>query len=293
MSVVAPTPPPPAPPTAQQPPQPPTPPSRSGGRIALQVGAVITGLLIILGALNLFQLMSGRSTTTMHRTFTSSVSTMTISTDAADVRLVAGAADVITVDRRVSTPHGRTVDQPSLDGQSLHLPSHCNGSHVGWLLLCSVSYVVHVPEGLDLTVHAGSGDVTVGSTNSSRLAVDVGSGDVRLTRVSSPDVTAETGSGDVDITGLVSSTVVVKTGSGDVHLGFGRAPQDSVEANTGSGDLTISVPRDQTQYLVQGKTGSGDYDNQISTLGQSTAGAAAPSITAETGSGDLTIRYAG
>jgi hypothetical protein len=292
MSVVAPTPPPapPAPPTAPFPPTPPQPP-RSTGRVALQIGAVITGVLIILGALNLFQLMGGRSTSTTHRSFTPPSTTLTLAADSADVTVVTGDSGTLLVDRRISTPHGRTVDQPSLAGNTLTLPSDCNGSHLGWLLFCSVSYVVHVPDGLNLTVRAGSGDVRVEQTKATALTVRVGSGDVRLSDVTAPTASATTGSGDVDIDGLLSSDTLVRTGSGDVQLSFSQAPT-TVQASTGSGDLTVGVPRDQAVYTVHQHNGSGDFTNHLLSSDQPPAdGSVSRVLTVSTGSGDLTLEY--
>ena len=61
MSAITPTPPaPPATPPAA-PAQPPASPPVRGSSLALRVGAVITGLLIIVAALNLFSLMAGHT----------------------------------------------------------------------------------------------------------------------------------------------------------------------------------------------------------------------------------------
>jgi hypothetical protein len=301
MSLTAPPPPPPpAPPTPPPPMTPPTSyepapasPSGSGARLALRIGAVITGLLIIVAALNLFSLTAGRSSSDIHRSFALSGPALTIRAGSADVSLVPDGTNGIEVDRTARVPHGETMEEPSISGGVLSLPASCHSGWLGWLWFCSVHYTVHVPSGLQLDVHADSGDVAASGIQASSLGLHSGSGDVDVQRVTAPSLTADTGSGDVDARHLGGGTVSVKTGSGDVDVSFDKDPA-SVRARTGSGDLSISVPRDTAEYFVRGRTGSGDYSNRIRSIGEApAAGTQVRVIDAETGSGDLTIRYAG
>lgn len=298
MSVSTPTPPlppppPPPPPTTYLPPpvQPPSP--HSGARLALQIGAVITGILIILAALNLFSLTAGRSHSDIHRSFGLSGTTLTIRAGSADVSVVPGTGSGIEVDRSARVPHGQTMKEPTISGDVLSLPANCHSGALGWLWFCSVHYTVHVPAGLQLDVHADSGDLEASGLQFGAIALRTGSGDVTVRRVTTTGLTAETGSGDIDGSHLSATTITVKTGSGDLGLGFDQDPT-TLQARTGSGDLTITVPRDSAEYYVQAQTGSGDYTNHVRSIGGApAAGSGARSISAQTGSGDLSIRYPG
>ena len=294
MSVSTPTPPPAPPPPTAYPPVPAA--ARPGGfaaRVALQVGAVITGVLIILAALNLFSLTAGRSSDTLHRSFGLTGQTLTIRASSADVRLLPSTTGALEIDRRARVPHGQHMGQPVLTGDQLSLPSDCHRGTLGWLWFCSVHYDVRVPAGLQLDVRADSGDVGADGIRAASLSLHTGSGDVDIKATDVPQLTGDTGSGDVNGSGLLSSSTVLKTGSGDVDLTFTHDPT-TVQAETGSGDLTIRVPRDDTEYYVQGRTGSGDYHNRVRSLGEApAAGTQAPFINAQTGSGDLTVEYAG
>jgi hypothetical protein len=268
-------------------------PSRSRGRIALQIGAVVTGILIILAALNLFSLTAGRSSDDLHRSFGLTGTTLTINADSADVTVVPSATGGLEVDRKARVPHGQRMSAPSLRGDLLSLPANCHSGVLGWLWFCSVHYTVHVPSGLQLDVRAGSGDLEAMNLKGTELRMHTGSGDVRFTNVDVPEITGDTGSGDVTAKGLVSASTVLRTGSGDVDLTYAADPT-TVQARTGSGDLTIQVPRDDAEYYVQGRTGSGDFHNRVRSLGEApAAGVQARFIDAETGSGDLTVKYAG
>lgn len=292
MSVTAPTPPP--PPAPMQPAQPPPPPSSgaSGATIALRIGAVITGVLIILAALNLFSLTAGRSSDDLHRSFALTGQTLTIHSDSADVTLLPSTTGGIEIDRQARVPHGQHMGEPTLSGDLLTLPADCHSGAFGWLWFCSVHYDVRVPAGLQLDVRAGSGDVGANAIQAASLNLHTGSGDIDVESADVPALTGDTGSGDVNGTGLVSTSTVLKTGSGDVDLTFRRAPT-TVQARTGSGDMNIRVPRDTSLYYVLARTGSGDLHNRIRSIGQAPAGSGTSRfIDAQTGSGDMTIEYA-
>jgi hypothetical protein len=264
-----------------------------GGRLALRVGAVITGLLVIFGSLSLFQLMGGRTSSSGRYAFAAPASALTIAAGSADVSVVSGGDGTLEVDRTVHAARGRTTDEPTISGGRLSLPGGCNGSGLSWLLFCSVSYVVRVPAGRSLDLQVGSGDITVSSMTSPSLEVRTGSGDVHLRSVSTPDLTARTGSGDIGIRSLTAATSTVQTGSGDLSIAFSQDPS-SVLAKTGSGDLKLAVPRDDAVYTVHQHTGSGDYHNHLLSSDEpSTAGSVSRVITATTGSGDLTLGYTG
>jgi hypothetical protein len=255
--------------------------------IGLRVGAVITGLLIIVGALNLFSLMAGHASSTTTASFPADSSGVSISAGSADVTVLPGSGDAIDVVRHASTERGRSVAEPTMTDGVLSLPGDCHSSALGWLVFCSVRYVVHVPTGVPLTVHSSSGDVTVDGLSASRIDLQVGSGDMSVSHVSTPVLVAETSSGDLHVTALQSPSADVSTGSGDLTLSFAQDPT-SVKAKVGSGDLHVTVPADGQPYAVDGNTGSGDYHNTLNTQLGSTR-----TIVARTGSGDLTLSYAG
>lgn len=293
MSVLTPTPPvPPAPAPATEP-SPAGPPR--GASIALRVGAVVTGLLIILAALNLFQLTVGREHTTARYAYpmpTVSGAVLVLEADAADVTVEPGSSGGIRVERSGSTAHGQALGDPTLDGSTLRLPGDCHGGAWGWLSFCSVSYDIQVPPGVDLTVRTGSGDVDVAGLTTSSLTVKAGSGDLSLTDLTSQSVTANAGSGDIDVADLSSPSAVVETGSGDVTVTYAVVPSD-LRASTGSGDLEVYVPRDDTAYTVHQHTGSGDLSNHLLSSDRDPATGPTHVLSVQTGSGDLTLGYAG
>src|SRR4051812_25655137 len=127
MSTITPTPPqpPPLPPPPMQPPAPPTQPpvppaARPASGTALWVGAVITGLLIIVAALNLFQLTVGRDHATSHYSFATGSSTLLLDSNSADITVVAGQSGALSVERSASMTHGHKLGTPTLSGNTLH-----------------------------------------------------------------------------------------------------------------------------------------------------------------------------
>lgn len=165
------------------------------------------------------------------------------------------------------------------DGVRLDATSGCSlWAHIG-VSDCGASFTVRVPRGTRVVIEAKSGDVrvmridgivTVGVSSGDvhaddaggplaietssgdvsvegylgrRLSVETSSGDVALRTVSAPRrVRARASSGDVDVrVPDVPYRVSVQTGSGDEDVQVRRdadAPR-SIEATTGSGDVTI------------------------------------------------------
>jgi DUF4097 and DUF4098 domain-containing protein YvlB len=105
----------------------------------------------------------------------------------------------------------------------------------GW----SVSFVLHVPAGLQMNANTGSGDVAV--------------------RSGSTAVNANTGSGDVlvDIQGEKVGSINANTGSGDVEVRVAGV-EDKFSANTGSGDIMAVILEAFSPGKASFNTGSGD-----------------------------------
>lgn len=151
--------------------------------------------------------------------------------------------------------------------------------------LTPVRIEVRVPEGSELDVQSGSGDVTttgrlatvearsgsgdVTIADADAVKTTTGSGDIRTARTTTARLS--TGSGDIRAE-QTSGHTVVRTGSGDVSV---DAAQD-LEAATGSGDLIVREV-DGTARL---RSGSGDVEVRHARRG---------GITATTASGDLHV----
>jgi hypothetical protein len=192
----------------------------------------------------------------------------------------------------------------------------CDDRSGGRDVRVSVDYVVRVPSGAHVTAATGNGDVVASQTVAS-VDFTTGNGDVKVSSATG-SVTAVTGNGDVSINGATGA-VKLRTGNGDVHL---RGKPESVEANsgngdviaeitgsgiralrftTGSGDVSVSLPRDFTGE-VQAESGSGDVESEFEVrmtppvrpgringfIGTATTGS--PLLRMHSGSGDLHIR---
>jgi DUF4097 and DUF4098 domain-containing protein YvlB len=241
-------------------------------------------------------------------TYQVAVTEINIDTGGGSVKVRPGSASSVLVRRHVFYAAKRPGQTSSVDGTTLKLTG-CIGT-------CSVDYDITAPAGVKITGGSGSGDIDV--TNVSTMSVRVGSGDVRVHHATG-SVSAETGSGDiqvVDVQGAasartgsgdvtltdVSGDVLADTGSGDLRGSglHGRtiAHTDSgdltlrivdaqdVTAQTGSGDLVVTVPSGQ-HYRIDASTGSGD--KRISVSDDTGAD---HHLDLRTDSGDLTLRPA-
>lgn len=185
---------------------------------------------------------------------------LTIQGGASDIEVQGGGqAGKVQVRRDLSWGPFSSEPTPlaTLTGNTLELDAECEG-FLGW---CSVDFVVTVPDGTDVTVDNGSGDITL-TGSFGGLTLNAGSGDVETRNIAAETIAGEVGSGDVDLDlGRAPSSVRFKTGSGDLSV---RVPQDAdyaVTADTGSGDAQVSIASDRssTQRMFV-TTGSGDID---------------------------------
>ena len=138
----------------------------------------------------------------------------------------------------------------------------------------SSKWTFTVPEGLDVELNAGSGDVTADNVNITlgintgsgdldasemmgSLAVNSGSGDVEV-QDHNGNISINTGSGDVDISSCEGNSVSVNAGSGDISL---RRMEGRFSVNTGSGDVEASglALAEESSF----NTGSGDVEVEL------------------------------
>lgn len=101
-----------------------------------------------------------------------------------------------------------------------------------------------------LVVDSGSGDVDVREVDGT-VSLDTGSGSVRLAGVRG-DADVDTGSGTVDVTGIEGDHLVVDTGSGSVR--GGDLMVDLLDVDTGSGGVRLD---NVSSLNVRVDTGSG------------------------------------
>lgn len=141
----------------------------------------------------------------------------------------------------------------ALQGGNLTLYDDCHENH------CGVDVTATVPAGVPITLHTGTGDISVDGMLAT-MFLHSGTGDIAGWGLSGADLRAETGTGDValDVTNLAEN-VRIRTGTGDVVLGV---PSGSYRfsVSTGSGDRHVSgIDGDSNAPgLLDVVTGSGD-----------------------------------
>jgi DUF4097 and DUF4098 domain-containing protein YvlB len=137
-----------------------------------------------------------------------------------------------------------------------------------------VDFVVHVPQGVKVTVDNKVGRIDASGV-SAPLVLKSGSGDISGEH-NNGALAADTGSGDIVLSGH-SGALDLSSGSGDITLSDQKSGE--VKADTGSGDLKL----DRLDGALTARTGSGDVS--ISDYN-------GPGADLETGSGDIVIRGA-
>lgn len=131
-----------------------------------------------------------------------------------------------------------------------------------WILdhECRVDLVVSIPNGIPLSVRAGTGNVQVLATRGN-VDVKVGSGLISL-KGEIQTLNALSGSGDIRLEGSARSASI-KTGSGDIELDYKEAPEKGkLSVRTGSGDVQLYLPA-VAEVQSQISTGNGLVINEF------------------------------
>lgn len=239
-----------------------------------------------------------------------------VSLHAGDIRLKHGDDSTAVIEMSGSTD---ALDTIEVDATSEAVAITSTMKKRRWFGIGSVDVVVTIPDGCDLTVRLGAGDLLVGVAVND-LEVSTGSGDVRVDEVGGT-ADLKVGSGDMRIgtisgVGRISSAsgdvrldrgteVTVSTAAGDLFLGsigeaariksatgsirIARFSGTDLEIRTMSGDVSIGlVPGLIVNAAI--KTMSGDFRNRIKPSSVEKTGTLNLEVTSF--SGDVTLRSA-
>lgn len=120
---------------------------------------------------------------------------------------------------------------------------------------------VHGATGDDVKITSGSGGIIVNDVNGRSLRVATGSGGVTGGGLTSEDLQVSSGSGSIRVDDARAPRARLSSGSGGIHVGF-AAPVRSLDATTGSGGVTVTLPGPVNAELdIQ--TGSGGIDSDF------------------------------
>lgn len=181
----------------------------------------------------------------------------------ADVRIVAGDVPTPTYEARVTDGLLETDFALGRRGSAVQVVADCRT----WLAPgCGVDLVITVPEGLQVEVVAGTGDVEL-----------AGLAGVVIVR---------SDEGDVDVEAATVRDLTITTGSGDVQAGFREQPF-AVKVTTGSGDVELDLPRGDRGYEVEAASSDGDVQDLAA--GDGTVEEGARLVLVRSGSGDIDV----
>ena len=213
-----------------------------------------------------------------------------------------------------SSPDSRIqqiVDNPPIvqNGNDITIGEHHNSDLFRNI---SIDYDITLPKSSNLSANSGSGDVDIQDVGSSLKAhsgsgnvrargipgpatLGTGSGDIEFQQTAPGDVKAETGSGNItlhgisgalksstgsgniEVSGRPTSDWKLSTGSGNIQMAVGSGARFNLDADTGSGNISVQQP-----ITMQGSLNKHHINGAVNGGG--------PTIRAQTGSGDIQIR---
>ncbi len=112
----------------------------------------------------------------------------------------------------------------------------------------------------DLKVDTGSGAVNVSGVKGGTMSLDTGSGHVSVDDCKVDKLHADTGSGGISLRALQAPDIDLDTGSGGIDIDL-VTDIESLLADTGSGHITLAVPRNLgATFEVSSSSGGVDID---------------------------------
>lgn len=238
-------------------------------RLWLVIGGLVTAVLLGLGALGAWWLLTGRGVQqTQHTTTTEAMAPETISVHGTGANVSLNGADVAEVTADIATAW--YTSEPVVDtqqrAQQLVVDLYCRHRSVPvWFSpSCSIEYTAQVPSSAGATVELDSGKVAI-----ENLA---------------GELTLRTVAGDISVTDG-PQTLDARSSSGQIDLEF-STPISHIEAQSVAGNITVLVPRGETyRVLTSSTTGTVsvavDTDTASETL-----------IDARSSTGNITVDYA-
>jgi hypothetical protein len=260
--------------------------TRRGRRAWLFAGGILTPVAVLLSTVTLWSWANelAAETETQHQTYTQPVSRVALNLHDGDIILTPGEAGQVVIERRLQWSESKPTIEETWAGDALEITSRCaTESTLAVRPLCAVAYILRVPPDVAIDARTVASKINVHDL-SGDLRLSESSGDVNVTNTTGR-LWVQTTSGDITGAGLRCGQVEVQATSGDIDLGFAAAPQQ-LTARTGTGDVDIAVPGDDT-YRVVIETSAGDTEIKV----RQDPGAA-HAIGVQTSRGDVHIRYA-
>ncbi|HZD70973.1 MAG TPA: DUF4097 family beta strand repeat-containing protein [Actinomycetes bacterium] len=233
-------------------------PSRRGLRLFLGLFALVlvaAGVWVGVGFLTL-------TSSQVHRSFPVAGARLVIDAQGGMVRITAGRAGVVEVDRRLRNDSLRKPRPfERLQGETLILRDGCPRS--GVMIYCDARYDLRVPPDLNLIrVVNRSGGVSAGGLTGP-LDLQGDSGAITVDGATRP-LRLRTSDAAIRATNLRSTDVQASTTSSGIMLGFLVAPE-RVDAHTSDASIRLTVPGGSGPYAVQQHTSDGTTSIQVKT----------------------------
>jgi Putative adhesin len=187
------------------------------------------------------------------------VTSFVLSSDSGRITVTGTDAKQVVITRRTFATPARPAEQVTHTGGDLKIVSpHCAADN--WPAApCRIDYEVKVPRGLPVRISGASGDLTTVGLSAAQGATSA-SGNVTITNAGGT-VDAVSDSGDVAVTAVAVLPALTATSTSGSVTAAVPGGAYRVQATTGSGDSSITVPNTPTAAaLIHLATVSGDVE---------------------------------
>lgn len=226
------------------------PPDPSGSRAAwIALGSLFAVAALAYGVFSIVQLLAFARTSTQE-TFTEQVASIDIRNGSGKTRIVATEGDEVIVEAKITHGLQKPSNDAHVDGDQLVVRSSCP-TFEQW---CNVSYTIHVPADVDVTVRGSGGGVTVEGIEGALDASSSGGG-LRVVDVSGP-LRLRASGGGITADRVRSEVLDANSSGGGVRVTFTEPPRD-VDVHSSGGGVTVVLPEAGSGYNIRASSSGG------------------------------------
>lgn len=242
------------------------------------VGSVITVVALAFGTLQVIGALA--SSTERRTTAHEGVRRISIDNDSGSITLRRSPSPTVTVRTKITKGLAAPRHREEMEGDRLVLRAWCVEPIS---FVCSVSFDVDVPAGVDVDARAVGGGLRAEGVDAN-LRLRSSGGGVRVDG-GAGRLDLDSSGGGVRVEGAAAADVRARSSGGDVRVGL-TVEAVNVDVSSSGGGVTVEMPDTPAAYRVDARSSGGGTSIDVRTDPSSDR-----RITARSSGGGVTVRY--
>ena len=144
-----------------------------------------------------------------------------------------------TISSRVEWQAARTAKQQQIDALQVLVDVGDTGTSLRTEGAGRIDYVLRIPQGIDLRIQNGVGNVTIVGHEALTIIVENGVGEIAFEEITASALIIASGIGEIGLSGVAAESLIVEAGLGEIRLSLPLSASARIMARAGIGDVDI------------------------------------------------------